>query len=277
MAEGSAYLRAAHQLIDADPKILDDPLAIRILGPGVEERVASERERLATQGLLKARTLLVIRSRYAEDELARAIGERGITQYVLLGAGLDTSPYRPGHPARNVRVFEVDHPDTQAWKLDKVAEAGIDIPANVCHVPVDFEKETAGDGLARAGFDPAQPAFFSWLGVTYYLELESIVEMFRYVAGLAKGSQIVFDFVLADEALSDERRQAIKKITDFIEQYSEPWLSRFDPEILKALLHDVGFSQTFHLTNELANERYCAERGDSLWMDFTTQMMNAIV
>ena len=276
MAEGSAYLRAVHMLVDGEPKILDDPLAARMLGPGVDDKIAADRERLASAPLVKARSLIVMRSRFAEDELAAAI-ERGVTQYVILGAGLDMSPYRSGHPAQKVRIFEVDHPDTQRWKLERLNEAGVRLHENLQHVAVDFEKDSLAERLAASGFDAAQPTFFSWLGVSYYLNRDSVLNVFKYVAGLPAPSQLVFDFVMDESELNETERNAMKVITTFVQRYGEPWLCRFGPTDLQQTLRDTGFSKTFYFSHGLATRRYFDGREDGLFLDFTTQMMSAIV
>jgi methyltransferase (TIGR00027 family) len=276
MAEGSAYLRAVHMLIDGEPKVLEDPLAATLLGPGLDEKIAADRDRLATSGLIKARSLIILRSRYAEDELAAAI-ERGVTQYVILGAGLDTSPYRSGHPAQSVKTFEVDHPDTQRWKLDKLKTAGVQIRDNLHYIAVDFEHDSLAEQLVAGGFNSDEPAFFSWLGVTYYLNRESILDIFKYVAGLPSPSQLVFDFVMDDSELSEVEREGIKTILAFVEQFGEPWLCRLGPTELQQTLRDAGFGKTVYFSQELANQKYFKDRDDGLLLDFTTQMMSAIV
>lgn len=276
MAEGSAYLRAVHMSADGEPKILDDSLVAALLGPGLEDKIAADRERLAYQGLIKARSLIIMRSRFAEDELAAAI-DRGVTQYVILGAGLDTSAYRSGDRTRRVQTFEVDHPDTQRWKLDKLKDAGIKTGDNVHHVAVDFEHDSLAEQLAAGGFNDNEPAFFSWLGVSYYLNWDSVLGIFRYVASLPSPSQIVFDFVMDDSELSEKERSGIRKIMAFVEQNGEPWLCRLGPTRLQQALHDAGFGKTFYFSRDLANRRYFEDRTDGLHLDFTTQMMSAIV
>ncbi len=147
MAEGTALFRAAHQVIDDDPKVLPDPLAVAMLGTTAEE-IEAYSERHAAPYLVQARTLAVMRSRYTEDELAASIG-RGVTQYVVLGAGLDTSPYRSGHVAENLQTFEVDHPDTQRWKLTRLEKAEIKTRDNLQHVAIDFERRSLAEGLEQ--------------------------------------------------------------------------------------------------------------------------------
>src|SRR6202035_6128756 len=163
-----AIRQAAHQLLD-QPRVLDDPLALRIIGSQAEQELRSNpREHHAFSRAFRA--FMAARSRYAEDELARAVAH-GVTQYVVLGAGLDTFAYRNPHPG--LRVFEVDHPATQAWKREQLQAANIAIPPSLTFVPIDFELQTLADGLSRSGFNANAAAFFSWLGVTPYLTREA--------------------------------------------------------------------------------------------------------
>ena len=156
-ALGSAVARAIHQLVDDDPKVFLDPVAVRLVessAPGAVEA-----------GMSRARgAVAVIRSRFAEDELAIA-AMQGIDQYVILGAGLDTFAYRQPQYAGALHIYEVDHPATQAWKRECLAKADIPLPSNLSWVPVDFECQTLPEQLAAAGFDGSHPAVFSWLGV----------------------------------------------------------------------------------------------------------------
>ena len=130
MAEQTALFRAAHQVLDNDPKILLDPLAVTLLGKETETRINAQRELYTKPYIVKARTFAIMRSRFTEDELSAAI-DRGVRQYVILGAGLDTSPYRAGHPSEKINTYEIDHPDTQRWKLDRLAQAQIPIRENL--------------------------------------------------------------------------------------------------------------------------------------------------
>src|SRR5215470_17263725 len=161
--------RAAHQLWD-NPRVLDDPVALKIVGPDVAEELSRSEPAEAFEKYLRA--FIVARSRYAEDQLADAI-RRGVTQYVVLGAGLDTFAYR--NPFEHLRVFEVDHAATQAWKRSCLHSGGIATPASLIFVPVNLETQTLATELDRAGFKADQPAFFSWLGVTPYLGRETVL------------------------------------------------------------------------------------------------------
>ena len=276
MAESSAYLRAVHMSLDGEPKILDDPLAAWLLEAELEENIAADRERLLTDALVKARSLIVMRSRFAEDEMAVSLN-RGVRQYVILGAGLDTSAYRNGNLVDQLQVYEVDHPDTQKLKLERLAGANIPMHENIRHVAVDFEQQSMADGLAEAGFDRDLPTFFSWLGVSYYLNRESVLDVFKYVAGGAPHSQLIFDFMLADSVLGEKERKALAKITAFLEKYREPLICRFEPLELQDTLYRIGFDQAFHLTWEAAMARYFENRPDGMYLDPTTQIMSAIV
>ena len=161
-ARGAALQRAAHQILET-PHVFDDPLALRIFGAEGVAWLGRNLENYRSAASRSMRAFLVVRSRYAEDELARAYA-RGVRQYVVLGAGLDTFAYR--NPHRRLKVFEVDHPSTQAWKRSRLQEQSIDIPRSLTFAPVDFETQTLASGLRAAGFRADRPAFFSWLGVT---------------------------------------------------------------------------------------------------------------
>src|ERR1700688_3077516 len=176
-AQRVAIRRAAHQLLD-EPRVLEDPLALRIIGSEAEEELRSNpKEHHAFARAFRA--FMAARSRYAEDELARAVAH-GVRQYVVLGAGLDTFAYR--NPHAGLRVFEVDHPATQAWKREQLQAAGIAIPPSLTFVPIDFEQETLADGLEDCGFDASAAAFFSWLGVTPYLTREACMTTLSSIA-----------------------------------------------------------------------------------------------
>jgi methyltransferase (TIGR00027 family) len=186
-----AIRRAAHQLLD-QPRVLDDPLALRIIGSEAEDELRSNpKEDHAFSRAFRA--FMAARSRFAEDELARAVG-LGVKQYVVLGAGLDTFAYR--NPHAGLRVFEVDHPDTQAWKREQLHAAGIAIPASLTFVPIDFERQTLAAGLAQSGFNANAAAFFSWLGVTPYLTREACMTTLSFIAKMPTGSGgVVFFWV----------------------------------------------------------------------------------
>lgn len=233
-----AMLRAAHQLLDGGC-VFADPLALAIIGPALAAQVRDEPARFDTGLARVLRMAMALRSRVAEDELARAVA-RGVRQYVVLGAGLDTSAYRNG--VADLRVFELDHPATQAWKRGLLDAAGIAMPAALRLVPVDFERDTLGAALAGAGCRLDQPVFFSWLGVTLYLSDDAIFATLAQVAALPAGSGIVFDYGVADELLEPMARMGMRHIARKYAAEGEPWKSFFDPAELARRLHGLGFS-----------------------------------
>jgi methyltransferase (TIGR00027 family) len=166
------------------------------------------------------RAFMVARSRYAEDKLAAAAAN-GVRQYVVLGAGLDTFAYR--NPFRHVRVFEVDHPATQAWKRERLQTAGIAIPNELSFVAVDFERQKLDEELAAAGFAMSEPAFFSWLGVTPYLSREAFQGTLRFITAMPAGSGVAFDFAVERSALGFMERIALAELSRRVASAGEPF------------------------------------------------------
>jgi methyltransferase (TIGR00027 family) len=230
-----ARQRAAHQALDHG-SVLEDPFALKILGEDEKDVLTfANAHPLASIG----RLLTVARSRIAEEASSEAVG-RGIGQIVILGAGLDTFALRNPHGAR-VRVYEVDHPATQAWKRQRLAEAQLALPSWLVFTPVDFERDDLGRQLVDAGFQPDSPAFFSWLGVAPYLTPQAIGGALDYMASIPK-SEVVFDYMEPSEAFSDELREAVTQRTEQQEKTDERWASRFAPAAIAALLRSHGFS-----------------------------------
>lgn len=257
-----AMRRAAHQLVD-EPKVLDDPLALKILGPRAVERLQGG-EGTGDDRLSRAlRAFMAARSRYAEDELARAVS-RGVAQYVVLGAGLDTFAYRNPHPADSLRVFEVDYPATQEWKRRQLEATEIAIPASVTYAPVDFERQPLAEGLRDAGFDASKPAFFSWLGVSMYLTEEAIAATLGFVASTPPGGGVVFDYTVARETLGMMERVAFDVLAKRVEAAGEPFRTFFEPKALAERLKRIGFRTVEDLGADEINARYFQGRADGL-------------
>ncbi len=256
-----ALRRAAHQIFD-DPKVFDDPVAIPILGSEVKERLKAESRLLNGLGR-SVRAAMAARSRYAEDQLARAV-ERGTKQYVILGAGFDTFAYRNKHAARGLRVFEVDHPATQEWKRRKLMEAQITIPSSVTFVSADFEVHTPAKVLAQAGFDAGKPAFFSWLGVTMYLDRDVVTGTLRFMASCAPGGGAAFDYMVPRESLQWRGRLVLAALSRRVAQAGEPFRTFFAPEELRSELAGMGFHSIEDLGKEEIDARYFKDRADGL-------------
>jgi methyltransferase (TIGR00027 family) len=235
-ARGAAAYRAFHQTHEG-AVIFKDPFAVKILD---DETRASVDQIVADSPLRPLRLFIVARSRFSEDALAASVA-RGVRQVVVLGAGLDTFALRNPFAEQGVRVFEVDYPSTQAWKRERLSQAGVALPASLTFAPVDFERQGLAEGLAHAGFDRDRPAFFQWLGVVMYLTLEAISSTLDYVASIPL-SAVVFDYTEPFENHEPERRANLMGTAERAAARGEPWLSSFNPAELAALLRDKGFS-----------------------------------
>ncbi|GLQ49712.1 class I SAM-dependent methyltransferase [Dyella flava] len=257
-----ALQRAAHQLLD-EPIVLEDPLALPILGAETEAAMREDPYQYNEPMMRGLRAALVVRSRVAEDELAHAV-QAGVRQYVVLGAGLDTFAYRNPHGKTGLRVFEVDHPSTQQWKRRCLSQAGIPVPENLIYAPVDFEHGTLGQGLTEAGFRSDQAACFSWLGVTMYLTEAAIMETLGFVACLPQGSSICFDYRVPASMLNPIERVIGEVMGQRAAAAGEPWVSAFDPQVLQQQLLDLGFSEAETCTPDVLNRRYLYRRKDGL-------------
>jgi methyltransferase (TIGR00027 family) len=260
-AFGVARRRAAHQILDHPPLVLDDPIAIRILGPQTVASITAEPEKHDNQFSRAMRAFMVARSRCAEDHLRNAVAE-GVTQYVVLGAGLDTFAYR--NPYDQVRVFEIDHPATQQWKRHLLAEAAIAIPPSLTFAAVDFTKQTLGEGLAQTAFDFDKPAFFSWLGVTPYLTLEAFRATIQVIAAMPKGSGVTFEYALSRSLLSFREKVALDLLAERVAMAGEPFQLFFSPEEMQRELRSAGFGEIEELTSSDINTRYFKNRSDGL-------------
>jgi methyltransferase (TIGR00027 family) len=234
---GAAGHRAAHQVLERG-FVFADPMALRILGADAEAAVHEARNDPSRRAL---RLFIAIRTRFAEDALAATVA-RGVRQLVVLGAGLDTYAYR-GALRDKLRIFEVDHPATQAWKLERLAAAAIPLPGTLTFAPVDFERESLADGLTAAGFDPAQQTFFTWLGVVPYLAPRAIVATLRFVAGIPGGAHVVFDYANPPASMSANARAAHNALAARVAAVGEGFHSYLETDSLRARLTSLGFGE----------------------------------
>jgi len=260
-ADRVAERRAAHQVRDR-PLVLDDPIALRVIRPEVAHELRTNpptREANKLSPYLRA--FFVMRSRFAEDALASAVSN-GVRQYVVLGAGFDTFAYR--NPFPELRVFEVDHPATQAIKRQRLAHSEIEIPPSLTFVPIDFTTTKLDDALRGAGFDETKPAFFSWLGVVPYLERPAIDATFGYIASLPKQTAVAFDYSVPPESMSWTSRLIFNAMASRVAAIGEPWKTFFDPADLIADLRRLGFTSAEDFGAEALNRRYFAGRTDKL-------------
>jgi methyltransferase (TIGR00027 family) len=253
-ALGAAGHRAAHQVLEGG-RIFADPFALRILGEDAESAVAEAREDPRRTGL---RLFIATRSRFAEEAARRAIGE-GARQIVVLGAGLDTFAYRFG-PSAGLRVFEVDHPATQAEKRRRLAAAGIAAPPHLTFAPCDFERDALGEALRAVGFEPATRAFFIWLGVVPYLTEAAIFSTLGFIAGLPAG-EVAFDYANPAETIVDPAmREAHNNLSERVAAAGEAFQSHFETPALHEKLRALGFQEIEDFgPNEIA-ARFSPER-----------------
>jgi methyltransferase (TIGR00027 family) len=230
-----ARQRAAHQLLD-QASILNDPFAMKILREDEKDVLQfANKHPVASIG----RLFTAARSRIAEDALSRAV-ERGVRQIVILGAGLDTFALRNPQAAIEISIYEVDHPATQAWKRERLAEAKIALPPRLIFVPVDFECDDVGEKLVAAGFQQNSPAFFTWLGVVPYLTQDAIGRTLDYISS-TPNSEVVFDYMEPPEAFSEELRQIEKARAEQLEKMGERSATSFEPADIAAILRSHGF------------------------------------
>lgn len=257
-----ALRRAAHQRFDARPLVLDDPIAVPILGAH-----AAELDRTPGLNPLRKprpyshalRAFVVARSRYAEDQLAERVA-RGVTQYVLLGAGLDTFAHR--NPHATLRVFEVDHPATQQWKRELLGATNLPNPPRLTYVPVDFESQSLPAQLAAAGHSSALPTFFSWLGVVPYLTLAAFRGTLGFIAAQPAGSGLVFDYAQPRHVLPADERLAHDSLSARVQQAGEPFRLFFTPAEAAAEL--AAFRRIEDLGSDELNRLYFSHRTDRL-------------
>jgi methyltransferase (TIGR00027 family) len=273
-AQGAALHRAAHQLLD-HPAVFPDPLALRIIGPEAEKALRGGESRHILPGAAGLRAFLAVRSRFTEDCLAEAMA-RGIGQYVLLGAGLDTFAYRGAFDPAGLRIFEVDHPATQEWKRGRLKDAGIAVPSSVFFAPVDFERETVAEGLMLAGFDLTTSAFFAWLGVVPYLTREAVMETLRFVAEqTGASSEIVFDYPEPADAMSPVQRRAMQMLGARTSAVGEPFRTAFKPSEIKDALLALGFHHIEDMDATVLNARYYSGRNDAFALRGNAHMVRA--
>jgi methyltransferase (TIGR00027 family) len=260
-AFGAATLRAVHQLFDEEPKILNDPIVLRLLDSSTLEQIHLNANKFRTPRMKALRSHIVLRSRYTEDRLAEAV-DNGVQQYLILGAGLDTFPYRQPPWARVLRIFEVDHSASQRSKRERLALPGIEVPSNVELIACDFETTSLRDCLRKSSFDFGKPAFLSWLGVTMYLSTDAIDAVFRFVSSLPRLSEIVFTFASSASTAKESCREP--SIAAVAAAQGEPWRTHFEPNDLAQKLHGLGFSTVSFLSASEADTRYFRGRHDGL-------------
>jgi methyltransferase (TIGR00027 family) len=257
----AAAARAAHLIVDKAPVIFADPLAAPLLGERADELIDYHRAHGDHFVLAGARAEVTCRSRYAERCLAAAVA-RGVRQYVILGAGLDSFAYAR-NTAGGVRVFEVDRPASQEWKRERLSRAGIPVPDSVSYLPADLAEDPGGAWYA-AGLDPTRPAVFSWLGVTMYLTRDAIAATLAAIGRFPPGTEVIVDHLLPPH-LRDPAGQAYADlVAPFAAERGEAWLTFLGPDEMAALLAGHGLDPVEQVGQRGMVEAAMWDRSDAL-------------
>ncbi len=256
-----ALWRAMHVQLDPAPHVIEDEVGLQLVDPDDGWR---DRPDMHPFGTRLFRAGMVARARFIEDLVVEQ-ADRGVDQYVILGAGLDTFAQRRPEIGSRLRVFEVDQPGPQAWKRQRLEELGFRVPDWLRLVPVDFE---AGGSwlqeLSAAGFDLGRPAVVVSTGVSMYLTKEANMATLRQLASLAPGSSVVVTFMLPLELIDAEDRQAVEFAVNGARASGTPFISFFAPPEMLALAREAGFGDARHVSAAMLNQRYFADRPDGL-------------
>jgi methyltransferase (TIGR00027 family) len=256
-----ALWRTMHVEVDPPPHVLEDEVGLWLAAPDDGWHHRPDMDPEATSGY---RAGIVARARFIEDLVTEQAGH-GVAQYLILGAGLDTFAQRRPEIASRLRVFEVDQPDAQAWKRQRLIELGFGIPEWLRLVPVDFEADASWwERLAAAGFDASRPAVVASTGVTMYLTRDAIAATLRQIATLAAGSTLAMTFILPLELLDPEERPQQQAVQKSARAAGTPFLSFFSPPEMLALARDAGFTQAQHVSAADLIQRYFTGRTDGL-------------
>lgn len=256
-----ALWRALHVQVDSPPHVLEDEIGLRLADPEDGWRQRPDMDPESTSGF---RASIVARARFIEDLVTEQLGQ-GVTQYVILGAGLDTFAQRRPEIASRMRVFEVDQPGTQGWKKQRLSELGFDIPEWLRFVTVDFEAGGSWwEQLKTAGFDARRPAVVASTGVTQYLTKDAIVATLRQAATLAPGSTLAMTFLLPFNLTETKERPEVEEAEKGARASGTPFISFFTPSEMLALAREAGFREVQHVSSAELNQRYFTGRTDGL-------------
>jgi methyltransferase (TIGR00027 family) len=241
--------------------VFDDVIGLKLAAPDENWR---GRPDMDVQWTKIFRAAIVARARFIED-LVIEQAARGVSQYVILGAGLDTFVQRRPEIAARLTVFEIDRPAPQLWKRKRLAELGFGVPDRLRLVPVDFE---AGDSwsqkLKAADFDTSQPAVVASTGVSMYLTKAAVAATLREFAAFAPGSTLAMTFLLPLDMAGAEVRPGLEMAEKGARASSTPFISFFTPDEIVALARDCGFRQAQHVQAATLAQRYFANRTDGL-------------
>lgn len=254
----TALWRALHLLADPPPHVIEDNVGLTLVDPPNDWQSRGDMSAFTRP----FRASIVARARFVED-LVEVEVARAVTQYVILGAGLDTFAQRRPEVAARLRIFEVDEPATQAWKQQRLVKLGL--PSPLRFVPVDFERGEAWlPRLTAAGFDTKQPAVVAATGVSMYLSREALAATLRDVASFATGTKLVMSFMLPIALVEADVRPGVEAAARGAEAAGTPWLSFFTPDEMLAFAREAGFRDVKHVSADSLTARYFAGRSDGL-------------
>jgi methyltransferase (TIGR00027 family) len=266
-------MRAAHQVLDR-PVIFEDPISIGLVLDSEETAIRSRAvEYLAARSAL-LRSVFVQRSRFTEDRLARAVRE-GVRQYVVLGAGLETFPWRQPPWARDLQIFYLDHPASMREVSRIRAGHNLSPPNNLVTVACDLEREPVADVLCASGLDPKQPVFFSLLGLTQYLTSTTVERVFRALAGFVRGTHIACTYAPPQDMLQGEDAVEAAAAVARSDALGEPWLFRPRPNDLARMLTQSGFESVRLFPPSAVQATYFSGRTDLLRASGIEQLAEA--
>jgi methyltransferase (TIGR00027 family) len=271
----AAIRRAQHQIIDR-PLILHDPVVLDLVPEAREPDILTEFGDSGEMLPALFRALFAMRSRFTEDRLGQA-AERGVRQYVMIGAGLDTFPWRQPDFARDMRIFAADHPASLIWLHRRLRERNVSRPSNLTYAPVDLEEQRLGPQLTACGFDGDATSFCSLLGVSQYLSSGALGSLLSFVASLNPGSELVLSFAPPEGELAGLDLDAAARSEARTTELGEPWKTRLSARELVDWLVRLGFSNVCHLSPERAQARYFAGRQDGLRVPHWEQLIAATV
>lgn len=255
-----ALWRALHVLADQPPHVFEDTVGLALVAPNDDWQARPDMSAFTRP----FRASIVARARFVEDLVEEHVA-RGVRQYVILGAGLDTFAQRRPELGATLRVFEVDEPDTQAWKQQRLVDKGFGAPSFLHFVPVDFERGDAWLArLTASGFNAKEPAVVASTGVSMYLTKDAIASTLRDVASFATGSTLVMSFMLPIERAEPAMRPGIEAAARGARANGTPWVSFFEPDEILALARDAGFRDVKHVSADALTTRYFADRVDGL-------------
>jgi methyltransferase (TIGR00027 family) len=254
----TALWRAMHAQVDPPPHVIEDEVGLQLVAPDDGWRSRPDMDPVFTSGF---RGAMVARARFIEDLIAEQ-ADRGVGQYVLLGAGLDSFAQRRPELASRLQIFEVDRPGPQAWKHRRLVELGFGVPEWLHLVPVDFEEDSWWAELATAGFDADKPAVVASTGVSMYLTREANEATLKQIASFAPGSTLAMTFLVPIELLDEEDRPGLQMAMNGARGSGTPFISFFLPPDVLTLARDAGFRDARHVPISDLAQRYFAGRAD---------------